>query len=158
MSDNKINVSLEEMLPLMTEQLGAGGEIRFMPRGTSMLPLIRQGVDTVVISPARGNLKKYDIPLYKRTDGHFVLHRVVGTRDGKYIMCGDNQHIKEYGITNDQIIGVLTKVIKPEGEVSVSDKKYIGYSKRRVAVNNVKCILYKLKFKLGKLKKRIVKG
>ena len=38
-------VTFEQMLPVIIEQLASGGEVRFKPNGTSMLPLIRQGID-----------------------------------------------------------------------------------------------------------------
>lgn len=43
------------------------------------------------------------------SNGDFVLHRVIGfDKDGKYIFCGDNQFHKERGITDENIIGVVT--------------------------------------------------
>ena len=38
-----------------------------------MLPLLVQGRDTVVLTAATEPLEKYDIPLYRRKDGSFVL-------------------------------------------------------------------------------------
>lgn len=104
-------VSLNEVYPLMVEQLKNGGTVVFKPKGISMLPLIRQGKDSVVITKNTSPLKKYDIPLYRRDDGSFILHRIVKiSADGTYITCGDNQVILEYGIKESQIIGIVTKV------------------------------------------------
>ena len=44
--------------------------------GVSMYPMLRNRRDTVVIRPAAGRLKKYDVALYKRGES-YVLHRVV---------------------------------------------------------------------------------
>lgn len=139
MSENKnIEVDLDSLFPVIAEQIRAGGTVRFMPKGTSMLPLIHQGKDTVVISPVKGRLKKYDVPFYRRDDGHFVLHRIVGEKDGKYILCGDNQYVREYGICHEHIIGVLTEVHTPDRIIRVTDKSYIRYSKRRVFTQRLK--------------------
>ena len=70
-------VPLEALMPLILEQLEAGKNVRFSPRGISMLPMLRQGVDSVVLSPLPSRLKKYDLPLYRRKSGQYVLHRVV---------------------------------------------------------------------------------
>ena len=70
--------SLEYLMPVFRERLENGQSVQFMPQGTSMLPMIRQGVDSVVVSPVSGPLKRYDLPLYQRDNGQYVLHRVVG--------------------------------------------------------------------------------
>ena len=73
---NNASASMAELLPLMREILQSGGEFRLFPQGTSMLPLLRQGVDSVVLR-TENNIKKGDICLYQRNNGDFVLHRVV---------------------------------------------------------------------------------
>lgn len=95
--------------------------------GDSMLPLIRQGRDVLIIKKAEGRLKKYDVPLYQRDSGQYVLHRILKVRKDDYVICGDNRSVKEYGITDRHIIGVLTGVIRKGKELSVTDKKYRLY-------------------------------
>lgn len=148
--DKNIDVELEQLFPVMQEQLAAGGSVKFGPKGTSMLPLIHQGVDSVVISPVKGKLKKYDVPFYRRDNGQFVLHRIVGMKNGNYVMCGDNQYMREYGITDAHIIGVLSEIHTPEKIIKVSDKDYIIYSKCRV-------LRQYMKSKVAWLKKTIYK-
>ena len=94
--------------------------------GDSMNPLIREG-DLLVIRAVKGRLKKYDIPLYKRDSGQFVLHRIIKVRDGDYLICGDNRHYVESGITDRHIIGVLTEIIRDGETISVYDKRYTFY-------------------------------
>ena len=155
MSDEKqINVALDDIMPLMKEQLSVGGSVTFGPKGTSMLPLIRQNIDSVVISPVSGALKKYDVPLYQRDDGHYVLHRIVGVGKNGYVMCGDNQFSRERGITDKQIIGVMTAVIKPEGKISVTDKDYIKYARRRVLRQSVYGFVYKVRRRIARILKK----
>lgn len=85
------------------EVLESGGEFTMFPRGTSMLPLIVQGRDSVTLrKPDR--LRRGDIAFYKRSGGEFVLHRIIGERDGAFTMCGDNQLSPEYGIKPEQVI------------------------------------------------------
>lgn len=99
---------LELLMPLIKERLAAGQSVRFGPKGTSMLPMLRQGIDNVVLSPLpAGRLKKYDLPLYQRKDGSFVLHRIVRVED-TYTCIGDNQFVLEPGVRHEQMIGVVT--------------------------------------------------
>ena len=99
--------SLEYLMPVFRERLAAGQSIRFAPQGRSMLPMLREGIDQVVISPITGELKKYDIPLYQRENGQYVLHRIVEISD-TYTCIGDNQFVKERGIKREQMIAVVT--------------------------------------------------
>ena len=113
MNNDIKQVSLDELFPLIEEQIKNGGSIVFNPRGISMLPLIRQGIDRVELAKPSAPLKKYDIPFYRREDGSFILHRIIKKHsDGTYTACGDNQVILEHGITDKQIIGVVTGVYK----------------------------------------------
>ena len=125
---HKKDLRLEQLMPLIREQLAQGKPVRFAPRGISMLPMLRQGRDKVVLAPAAGKLKKYDIPLYQRDDGHFVLHRIVGVGE-TYTCIGDNQYELEYGIRQDQIIAVVVAFTRDEKEIPVTNLAYRLYSR-----------------------------
>lgn len=56
-----------------------------------MMPLLREYNDLLIIEKVNGRLKKYDIPLYKRSSGQYVLHRVLRVRKTDYVICGDNR-------------------------------------------------------------------
>ncbi len=101
------------------EELNKHGQIIYKNVGDSMKPLICEGKDLLVIKKAEGRLKKYDIPLYKRDNGQYVLHRILKVQDNDYVICGDNRWMREYGITDRHIIGVLTAIIRNGKEISV---------------------------------------
>lgn len=104
------SVMLSEIYDVMKEMLENGGTVDFNPRGTSMLPTLRNDGDRVVLKK-NDKLKKYDLPLYLRDNGQFVLHRVHRVNsDGTYNMCGDNQWHIEENIRPDQIIGTVIKI------------------------------------------------
>ncbi len=119
-------VELEQMLPLMEQAFSAGGSICFMPNGTSMLPLLRQGVDSVTLSALPKRLKKYDLPLYRRENGQFVIHRIVKT-GATYTCMGDNQFVAEKGLRLDQMIAVVTALHRGDRCVDVSQLTYKMY-------------------------------
>lgn len=104
---NSNEVRLEQMMPLFRERLAAGQSVRFSPRGVSMLPMLRQGVDSVVLSPLPDRLRKYDLPLYQRDNGQYVLHRVVKVGE-TYTCIGDNQFDYEPGLRQEQMIALVT--------------------------------------------------
>lgn len=119
-------VRLEQVMPLIRERLAAGKSVRFQPRGVSMLPMLRQGIDSVVLSPLPGKLKKYDLPLYVRDNGHYVLHRIVEAGD-TYTCIGDNQFELESGVRQDQLIAVVTAFTRGDRVISVEDPGYRIY-------------------------------
>ena len=122
-------VCMEDIMPLICERLEEGQSVKFSPRGTSMLPMLRQG-DSVVLSPCPEKLKKYDLPLYRRDNGEYVLHRVV--KVGKSYTCiGDNQFEYEHGIEHRQMIGVVTAFVNGKKERSVDEWKYRVYCRAR---------------------------
>ncbi len=140
--------TLEELLPVMHEILKSGGEVTFITNGTSMRPMLVDGRDSVTLCGASGPLKKYDLPLYRRSDGTFVLHRIVGKTDNGYIMRGDNQLRNEYGITDSDIVGVVKAFSKNGTLHSVEETGYKIYCILRcnsftVWLRKVKVFFYK---------------
>jgi hypothetical protein len=125
-SEKTILSDLEEMLPLIQECLSAGQSVKFSPRGISMLPMIVQGRDSVTLATPPEKLKKFDIPLYRRADGSFVLHRVVKVRD-TYTCIGDNQFKAEPGVTHGSVIAVVTAFTRKGKTYSVSCAGYRLY-------------------------------
>ncbi len=120
------DVRMEQLMPLFRERLEKGQTVRFMPRGISMLPMLRQGVDSVVLSALPERLKRYDLPLYQRENGKYVLHRVVEVGD-TYTCLGDNQFDKEPGLKHDQMIGLVTAFYRGEKYHSVDELGYKIY-------------------------------
>lgn len=119
-------LQLEQLMPLIREQLDLGKQVILSPNGKSMLPMLRPGRDSVVLSPITGELKKYDIPLYQRDSGQYVLHRIVKAAES-YTLVGDGQLCVEKGVRRDQIIAVVTSFIRNGKKHSVNDFWYGAY-------------------------------
>lgn len=121
-----VQASMEALVPLFQERLAAGQQVRFSPMGISMLPMLREGRDSVVLSPAPERLRKYDLPLYRRDNGAYVLHRV--TEAGNTYTCiGDNQFTTESGVRRDQIIAVVTGFRRNGRDHTVTEPGYRLY-------------------------------
>ena len=95
------------------QELAQKGFLLYTTVGRSMRPFLRSGEDLMRIQ-ARGEerLRSGDVVLYRRDSGKYVLHRIVRVREKDYILCGDNCWQLEPGIRDDQILGVLTEVIR----------------------------------------------
>lgn len=119
-------VQLKDLLPAIQQQLSAGKTVTFSPRGVSMLPMLRQGVDRVTLSKVQGKLKKYDLPLYRLDNGKFILHRIVGVGE-TYTCRGDNTYVDETGIRQDQLIAVVTGFTRGKKAWSMNAPAYRLY-------------------------------
>lgn len=149
-------ISMDEMVVIIEEQLRLGGNVRFTPKGISMLPMLRNNKDVVVLKRPEGRLKKYDIPLYRRENGAYVLHRVVQTdEDGNYVMCGDNQVVKEYGITDDHIIGVVEAFERKGKKYTCNHQGYQIYCRVWVFLFPFRKLLVRMQRVLGRIKRKI---
>lgn len=97
--------------------------------GTSMMPMLRQGIDMVKIVKPPKELKKYDVPLFKRPTGEYVLHRIVAVKKDKYLICGDNRVYKE-PVPKEWIVGYMESFFRAEKEISVDNEEYMKYVKK----------------------------
>ena len=121
------SIHLSDYEELIQEVLASGGEFRLYPHGTSMLPLLRQGIDSVALRHLDRQPRKYDILFYKRQDGSYILHRVKEVTPDGFVMWGDNHTMLEYGITEENIIGYAARVFRGEKELDCQSLKYRGY-------------------------------
>ena len=109
------------------EELLRSGYIVYTNKGVSMMPLLRQDKDLMIIEKKKeGSLKKYDAVLFLRDNGQYVLHRILKVREKDYWIVGDHCVSGEY-VREEQIIGVLTGVIRDGKRISVTDRKYRFY-------------------------------
>ena len=118
-------VSLAELEPLIREAFAAHKAFGLPVTGTSNLPTLSGGRDSILLGEADGSLKRGDLPLYRRDSGQYVLHRVISIQpDGTYTCCGDNQTALEPGIRPDQIIGKVVWIKRKGKEFSAQSLGY----------------------------------
>lgn len=118
------------------QQLAEQGSLLYTTVGFSMRPFLRSGEDMFLVErKGEARCSKYDAVLYRRRSGKYVLHRIVKVRPDDYILCGDNCWEREPGITDDQVLGILTAVIRNGQKIDVQQPRY------RLAVR-IWCALY----------------
>lgn len=110
------------------EQLQLHGQLIYTNVGDSMMPLLRQNRDLmVIVRKDAQRCRKYDVVLYQRPTGQYVLHRILKVRPQDYILCGDNRWERESGVQDSWILGVLTAVIRDGKELPVTSWRYKLY-------------------------------
>lgn len=84
-----------------------------------MLPLLRQGKDMFIVAKKSSQrCKKGDVVLFRRGNDN-VLHRVINVNPDSYDILGDNCTACEKGITDGDIMGVMTGFIRGGKQYSV---------------------------------------
>jgi hypothetical protein len=117
MKEKKLNFDYKE-------QLKNNNVIAIVPTGNSMWPTLKNRKQSVIITRKTQRLKPFDVALYLREDGTYVLHRVMKVTDTGYITCGDSQAYAEQ-VKEDSVIGVMTSFYQGKKCIEVTDPKYI---------------------------------
>lgn len=135
-------------MAIFEDEINTKGYVLSPNEGDSMMPLLREHRDIMVIRKIDAPLKKYDAVLFKRPNGAYVMHRIVKVCDNAtYLISGDNRTFSE-PVPRSWIIGVLTEVIK--------DGKHIGTDSREMKAYLRKLPFRRFKLKLIKFKGRVI--
>lgn len=109
------------------EMLDEKGYLVYTNVGTSMMPLLRQRQDVIEIrKKGPGRYKKYDVVLYKR-NGQYILHRILRVLPSGYLIAGDHNTFVECDITDADILGVMTRVIRDGKDITMDNPFYMLY-------------------------------
>jgi len=122
-------------------------------RGRSMFPMLRPGVDPIIIKRPEGRLKPYDVAVY-RVPGKYIVHRVLEVSPDHYIIRGDNCIGKEY-VRDSQIVGIMTGFWRGDKFIEVTSKGYLRYAHFWVAINPLVKLWHGPRFLASRLFHRI---
>lgn len=137
------------------EYLEKHGELTYSNVGVSMMPLLKQGRDLFTVKKkGKKRCKKYDVVLYRRPPNNYVLHRIIEVRKNDYVILGDNCINKEYGITDDDILGVMTRYVHKGKEHTVNETGYRLYSHIWCDLAVIRIFFMRVKLKLKRLIKK----
>ena len=139
------------------EYLESNGEMTYTNVGTSMMPLLRQHRDLFTVrKKGSARCRAGDVVLYRRPPNSYVLHRVVEVRKKDYVILGDNCIKKEYGITDGDIIGVMTGYVRKGREHTVKDRSYRIYKAYIMHTITLRVIFKKAKLKMKRAVRRLL--
>ncbi|MBR3158554.1 MAG: hypothetical protein IKF14_05555 [Atopobiaceae bacterium] len=139
------------------QMLEERGYIVYTTTGCSMQPLLRQRRDIVEIRPRHsGRYAKHDVVLY-RLGGNYILHRVLRVREQDYIIAGDNNTFLDPPVSDEQVLGRMTRVIRSGKSINVDeDLPYSLYVRLWCAPWPVRMALLRVRGKLSALKRRFI--
>lgn len=121
-------------------ELSRNGYLVYTNKGVSMMPLLRENRDLMVIEAKRPGVRcrRLDAVLFKRDNGQYVLHRILEVHPDDYLVVGDNCYQKEY-VDDDHILGVMTSIVRDGKTINVTDRGYLAYV-------HLWCDLYPVRF------------
>ncbi len=139
------------------ELLNERGTLTYSNVGTSMLPLLRQGKDLFTVTrKGAGRCRVGDVVLYRRPPDKYVLHRIVEVREKDYVILGDNCVMREYGIRDADILGVMTGYVRGGREHSTDECGYRLYTAWILGTEKPRILHRKLKIRAKRFLKRLV--
>jgi len=119
-----------EIVPAAIMFVEEGREVILPVNGTSMLPFIVGGKDSVVLYKP-GTLRKGDIVLAYTQEKGYVIHRIdsVGG-DGVYALLGDGNLAQREHCNLPDIKAVATHVVKPDGKRKPLNEGWLRFAGR----------------------------
>ena len=144
--------TMSEKKMTIREYLDKHETITYGFKGISMLPMLRQEKDLVILRKYNGKgLKKYDVAMYDLGGNRRnVLHRVVEVQGDHYTFLGDNCWNKEKQIPESSIVAVLEAFIRDGKVIPVTNLSYRIYAR-------VHYFLYPARIEWRKFKVRAAK-
>lgn len=121
-----------------------------------MRPLLYQGRTHVVVEQVVGVLRPNDLPIYRRGDGKYVLHRIISVGEGCYYIRGDNCIGMEI-VPQQQVIGVVTRIYRNGKYLEMNDQNYLRYVSVWNAIYPLRSLWLRLRGVLSSIKSRVVR-
>ena len=113
------DVLLGEVSRLVAE----GESVTIMTKGTSMLPFIVGGRDSVrLVRPAE--LRPGMIVLAELHDGRYVLHRLISVNGQNLTLMGDGNIAGVERCRVGDVKAVAVTIVRPDKEIDTSGKKH----------------------------------
>ena len=136
------------------DELSVSGVVATNTVGVSMKPLFKTHRDAVVLKKPDRALGKYDVVLYKNSTGRYVLHRVIGEKNGVFIIRGDNTFEREY-VPKEDILAYMISFNRRGKHHTVGEVGYKLYSRVWNFIYPVRFFAHKVLSLLRKTKKAL---
>ena len=123
--------------------------------GMSMWPMLKNRRDRIVIRPVGDReLRRWDVPLYRRPDGKYVLHRILRVKADHFVIRGDNTYALEH-VPKEWVIGYLAEFYRKGKHVTADSRGYRCYAALWHALYVPRYCLSLLRRAAGKIKRTL---
>ena len=137
-----LRFSLEDHEETLHLALEDGGSFRLYPRGSSMRPLLREGIDSVILESPAQPFARGEILLVRThtPTPAYLLHRVIAQKGTTLILRGDNN------LRNERLDG---------GWTALARVRTICRAKRRIPMGSPLLFLYRLCLPFHRMRLRL---
>lgn len=150
---------LEAKVYTFDEMLQEKGYLIYTNVGVSMMPFLRERRDIIEIrqKDRATRCRRYDVVMYKMGN-KYILHRILKVRQNDYVICGDHNFRREFGVTDDRILGVMTRVIRNGKSIATDNIWYKLYVHLWCDLYPIRAFILYFKQMSAVLFRRIKKG
>lgn len=98
--------------------IGVGETFVLSVTGRSMLPLLGRGDSKIILRRVSKDEDIYGrIAMFRATNGHIVIHRVIRIEGDDVILKGDGNIVQEERCSRSEIIAVVEQVLYSNGDI-----------------------------------------
>ena len=98
--------------------IGIGETFILSVTGRSMLPLLGRGDSKIILRRVSKDEDIYGrIAMFRATNGHIVIHRVIRIEGDDVILKGDGNIVQEERCSRSEIIAVVEQVLYSNGDI-----------------------------------------
>ncbi len=145
-------IKAASIFPLISEILEHGQNTTVTVSGNSMYPFLRDGIDRVELTKGNfGQLSRGDIVLIQRTDGCYVMHRIIRKYKDCFFILGDAQQWIEGPLYLQQFVAVVTAIWRKDKRISCSNIWWRLFSGFWLYLRPFRYIIFKVYRKIRKL-------
>lgn len=157
--ERKIHTALKEVEEVMLSKLREGGSVTFSPKGTSMLPMLHSGTDSVTLIKPPDKPRKGTVALFILKDEkggrRYALHRLVRIKNDEYVFCGDNRISCDPPVKYEDILAVVSEFTRNGKKHGVKGFFYCVYKTFMLATVRIRPFTNRFERSVYSLWKRI---
>lgn len=142
---------MNEYLSPLEREILSGKPVVTLTSGNSMEPLLYHQNTRVVLMKAHGDLRKGDLPVYKRPLGKLVIHRIIRTDEEAYYTRGDHQYSLER-VPKEWVLGVVTEIYRKKRHFSVNHTGYRLYVRVWNTIYPIRWVVHQTKIRIKRWK------
>ena len=110
-------------------RINDGQSVTIPVKGYSMRPMMRSEKDKVILTAHSDKAIKQGAVMLFRHNGHHIMHRIVKIEGQNITFAGDGNYNKTEQATKDDIVAVVTAIIRSSGRtISLDSRKWRIYS------------------------------
>ena len=110
-------------------RINDGQSVTIPVKGFSMRPMMRSEKDKVILTAHSDNDIKQGVVMLFRYKGQHIMHRIVKIEGRNITFAGDGNYRKTEQATKDDIVALITTIIRPSGRtISLDSWRWRIYS------------------------------